>query len=261
MLSVVLYLFVIAIMARTSDAKIAIFVFGDSTSLRTHQIGMTAVFNCSQRDRYVRKVEVDYKQFKDQVYPYICSGSRVSRIGFMSHWGVRETYYEDETYLNVLRVNGDSLNSINNIMLALKEFQSRSANDSRRMFIFSSNFWDAKYMLQSPYFSFEKHIDGYARNYSIVVRRLIASIDAGDSLVVQTAHLPITKWAAYVPILNMEINAFAIRHNLPVLRNDLYACNVSILPTDYLEDDKHQKPHISVVYAQEIQKLSLLLYP
>lgn len=170
------------------------------------------------------------------------------------HWGVSSTSADyPKSWMFHRRVN-DSDNSPENIKFAVREFQQRSINDERVIFILLSNLWDCARKI-------EIHRDEsvpdwtatYQRNYtSLVLDLMLMMRPKKDHLVLQTQHKvseAIRDRNTYVDLLNYQIRRTAGYLHLPVFDVRRF---LGDNPKSYLQDYIHQNATTSLLLARQI---------
>lgn len=237
------------------EKKYGFYIIGDSTSGRVYRHGLMELFNCTEPDRKVtRSFElVPSGKYEYETPAMVCNHSKMSRVGFMIHWGVAVDHYHENWRFH--RSSGDSPNSVTNIMDAAKEFKSRSVDDDGIILIFLSNFWDCarRFQLDKKHkIPLQDFTRGFHQNFSKVIHRIKRTLSENDHLILQTIHHPYPKWDYwyYVPLINTEIVGIGYRYKIPVLRVDLL---LGIDPAGYIgPDGLHQTDEKSLDIAKNM---------
>jgi len=256
------YLFVLLllILIKLCNSKIAVFILGDSISYRLYRFGLIPTFNCSIEDVFIKRQvdKIEYNGFYGDYSSnksWKCYSDIVSRIGFAFNWGISNNDGDYAAAYRDHRSPNDTINSVTNIMNAIEEFQLRSGKDeSEVFFLFSSNLWDV-HRYQLNYHStpdINTWLQQYRKNYSSVVLNIFERMRPIDTLILQTTHYIKSYDQLREPsiLLNEQILKISAFFQLSV-----FDTRVFIEDNDLhleLNDNRHQKQEISMLYAKQI---------
>jgi hypothetical protein len=175
-------------------SKVSLFLLGDSVSVRWYQDGLRRLFKCTKKDPFsVIPLEHVGKYYVS--HGFVCQDEMVERIGFVFHWGM---HHDNDSYVSWKwhRSDGDSTDSIANILRAqnefrdrvLKQYQNISKSDlssvGRIVYVFSSALWDvARYSqhlkansnIHEDKSSRDQFFKEYSQNYSNVLCEMYSS--------------------------------------------------------------------------------------
>lgn len=174
--------------ALTGTEATALFLLGDSTSARLYKSALIPLCDGVPDPRTNRTLE---NVFIYKLHGMVCKpGFTFSRIGFMFHWGVANANYHGGWVSH--RTPGDTDNSVSNMMSAMDEFQMRSIEDEKVVFLFLSNIWDATRYTTKLFeqYSLGNFLNDQSTNYERVIRNLQMKLRPKDHLLLQTCHLP-----------------------------------------------------------------------
>jgi len=142
--------------------------------------------------------------------------------------------------------------SVAGIFEAFDEFQNRSLNDPKAVFVFLSNFWDA--------YAYENHkartippyvwLDDYKANYTRIVSGMKRRLRPGvDCLVLQTSHAVGGQIHTYALMINAVVKEIATELGLPLFPVDEIVRNC---PVETLIDKLHLAKAYNVIVANEL---------
>jgi hypothetical protein len=243
----------------------AIFLLGDSTSERVYR-ALRSFCNGVKDPRAILVFEHNgctkpnessnaTESCTKQDLPYLCGNdSQLSRIGYTIHWGVSpiRPYHHAVGCHRTAADNATS--SVENILLAVGEFQRRAENEATT-FILVSNAWDTK--RYEDYFYDAWTLPQFGHDYETNLRSLITLIKSklrpSDRLLLSTTHLPIPKLSTLFHVLNERIRAVAKDLGITLFDSSLVVGEEN--PSSYLEDHIHQNPEASLKIATAIMAL------
>jgi hypothetical protein len=243
----------------------AIFLLGDSTSERVYRAlrsfcnGVTdpraiLVFEhngCTKPTELSNATESCSKQD----LPYYCrNDSQLSRIGYTIHWGVSPIRPYHHAFGCHRTAADNATSSVDNILLAVGEFQQRAENEATT-FILVSNAWDTK--RYENYFFDAWTLPQFGHDYEINLRSLISLIKGklrpSDRLILSTTHMPISKLSTFFHVLNERMRTVAEDLGITLFDSAILLGEENSL--SYLEDHIHQNPDASLKIASAIMAL------
>lgn len=253
------------IAASVAKDRHAIFLLGDSTServyraLRTFCNGVTdtrailtfELSGCTKPSELSNATQDCTKQDS----PYSCrEDSQLSRIGYTVHWGVSPTKPYHFAFACHRTAADSAESSVQNILLAVEEFQYRSQNESAT-FILVSNAWDMKRYENYFYdtWSLRQFESDYETNLRSLVSLIKSKLRSTDRLILSTTHLPVPKYSTLSHVLNERLRAVAKNLNVILFDSSLVVGEEN--PHSYLEDSIHQNPEASLKIATAIMAL------
>ena len=233
----------------SSTDKYALYIFGDSTSMRLFQ-GLRPICNGTADPRLQIPTEA-VGGYPPDVIGQVCDPtSPLLRIGFMIHWGVARSDGQYHKAWTSHHRAGDTDDSVENIHAALKEFQRRADGEPTK-FIFLSNLWDVRRYMD--------HFEGalapnvwvsqYAQNLTKVLKHVQRLTRKTDELLVQTCHAPSAAMGAYY-VLRLNVAAVQVAKSLGLrVFDEAKVAGDSNCAASYLEDNIHQDNVTSLAEA------------
>ena len=217
-----------------SARRSALYLLGDSTHARLYEtlIGFCKGENdaralrpleavrCASRRRAETELQLTPPSSSYDFKGRTCSDDApFSRLGYYLHWGVGEPPYHLSWMSH--RIANDTLNSVDNILAAVTEFQHRSVEEARVIFLFVSNLWDVR--RYTDHFYATLPVPGMVAQQRADLRAAAMQIQARmragqDELLLQTCHLPQDPdIVTYVDALNANALEVARNLSLPLL--------------------------------------------
>ncbi len=248
----------ILVLIQAVSCRRAVFLVGDSTYQRLYVGGLVPLCNGTRDPLATHVYEMnrctsDNSKCRNNDTPYVCSASSsFTRIGYTLHWGVGQPPYL-HTWVGHRSAN-DTLNSPDNIVLAVQEFQARSKKEGA-LFIFLSNLWDVG-RFKEFFFDVDTVVAfqrKYEENLLHMVGRLKALMRSRDVLALATCHLPKAPTASFVDMLNDKIRAVANVTDVKLFDESHIAGEQCT--NAYLVDAMHQNGALNAKAARQIEQI------
>ena len=236
----------------SSEQKVAVFIVGDSTS----RILAQSIYSMSKCHS---KNETHF-----YLYDSYCEDDVFAKVDLVHAFGVSPVTGDlARVPSHITRTPGYSFSNSWAVSLhRLDDFLDHSINETLRVVLFTSNFWDAGRRHQQlerniSLIPLKDWLDEFNRNYTRFTAAIRKKLAPNDIIVYQTSH-EISHSRYYfnlVGCLNMEILAMAIRDNVPLFRTDLLARDFGD-PIKYLSGDGyHQTERCSEHFATHFKKM------